>query len=441
MLNSLCRVCVKKKSDFCRNSIKSHETKMFQTKMFQTKVLQTFLFHCIMQARKNIRIVQCKESEVFMEKTPFIFGKSADNINFTNREEEISYLEANFKSQINTTIISPRRWGKTSLVAKVASNIQEQNKNIKVCMLDIFNVRNELDFYEYYAKEVLKATSSRWEEMADNAKMFLSHLLPKITISPDTQAEISFGIEWEAIKKNPDEILNLPEAIAKAKKINVIICVDEFQSISNFADSVDFQRKLRSHWQHHHNVGYCLYGSKRSMLLDIFSNASMPFYRFGDIMFLQKIKNDKWAEFIEKRFKDTGKKITLKQAGYLANLVDNHSYYVQQLAQQTWLRTKATCSEDIINESLYSIKNQLSLLFVGKVESMTSTQISFLKAVLNGETAFSSQENLKKYRMGTSSNVKRIKDALLSQEVIDVVDNKVEILDPIFKSWFKDEFL
>ena len=293
---------------------------------------------------------------------------------------------------------------------------------------------------EYYAKEVLKATSNRWEEMADNAKMFLSHLLPKITLSPDTQAEISFGVEWETIKKNPDEILNLPETIAKAKKISVIMCIDEFKSISNFADNVAFQRKLRSHWQHHHNVGYCLYGSKRTMLLDIFSNSSMPFYRFGDIMFLQKIENAKWAEFIEKRFNDTGKKITIEQAKHLANLVDNHSYYVQQLAQQAWLRTKKSCTEDIINESLYSIMNQLSLLFVGKIEAMTSTQVNFLKAVVNGETAFTSQDNLRKYRMGSSTNVKRIKDALVSQEVIDIMNKKVEILDPIFKLWLKEEY-
>ena len=397
------------------------------------------MFHCIIQA-KHTTAQLGEKSEVFMKKTPFIFGKSADNINFTNREEEISYLEANFKSQINTTIISPRRWGKTSLVAKVASNIQKQNKNIKVCMLDIFNVRSELDFYEYYAKEVLKATSSRWEDMAENAKMFLSHLLPKITISPDTQAEISFGIEWEAIKKNPDEILNLPEAIAKAKRINVMICVDEFQSISNFTDSVDFQRKLRSHWQHHHNVGYCLYGSKRSMLLDIFSNESMPFYRFGDIMFLQKIDNIKWGEFIQKRFDDTGKKITIEQAQYIAQLVDNHSYYVQQLAQQAWLRTKTSCNKAIIDEALQGIKNQLSLLFVSRVEAMASTQLNFLKAVINGETAFSSQESLRKYHMGSSANVKKIKNALISQEIIDILNQEVDILDPIFELWLKEDY-
>jgi len=375
-----------------------------------------------------------------MQQLPFIFGKSADTVNFTDREEETLRLEMNFKSLVNTTIISPRRWGKTSLVENVAEKIRIENPKIKVCMLDIFKVRSEAEFYEHFAKEIIKGTSNRWEEMVENAKTFLSHLLPKITFSPDSQAEISFGVNWESEKINPDEILNLPETIAKTKKINLIVCIDEFQSIGDFPESIAFQRKLRSHWQHHHNVGYCLYGSKRTMLLDIFSNVSMPFYKFGDIMFLQKITNTKWGEFINKRFEDTGKKITLQNAEYLASLVDNHSYYVQQLAQQAWLRTKTSCSISNIDDSLQSIKNQLSLLFVGQIESMTKTQINFLKAVINGETAFTSQKNLNRYRFGTSANLKRIKDALISREIIDVANQKVDILDPIFKLWLKEDF-
>ena len=375
-----------------------------------------------------------------MKKMPFIFGKSSDFVNFTDREEETLRLETNFKSLVNTTIISPRRWGKTSLVENVAEKIRTENKKIKVCVLDIFNVRSEAEFYEHFAKGVLKGTSSRWEEMVDNAKKFLSHLLPKVTFSPDSQAEISFGVGWETLQKNPDEILNLPETIAKEKKISVIVCIDEFQAIGDFSESVAVQRKLRSHWQHHHNVGYCLYGSKRTMLLDIFSNSSMPFYKFGDIMFLQKISNKNWGKFVKKRFEDTGKKITIDQAEYLAELVDNHSYYVQQLAQQAWLRTKTNCSKIIIYESFQSIKNQLSLLFVGQIETLTSTQINFLKAVLSGETAFTSQQNLKKYRLGSSANIIKIKNALISREIIDIQTKKVDILDPIFKLWLKEEF-
>jgi len=374
-----------------------------------------------------------------MKRMPFIFGKSTNFENFTDRDEETLRLIQNFESLVNTIIISPRRWGKTSLVENAAHRIMSENSNIKVCLLDIFNVRSEMEFYEHFAKEILKATASKWEEMAANAKEFLSQLVPKITFSPDTQAEISFGIGWEELQKSPNDILNLAENIAVSKKISIIVCIDEFQSIGEFPNSLAFQRKLRSHWQRHHNVAYCLYGSKRHMLLDIFSDAAMPFYKFGDIMFLQKINNVVWGEFIKKRFEDTDKKISLEQAEYLAQLVENHPYYVQQLAQQAWLRTKTSCSKAIIDDSLQGIKNQLSLLFVGQIEGMTATQVNFLRAVLNGETNFSSQEVLKNYRLGASSNLKKIKAALLSKEIIDIQGKKVDILDPVFKLWLVED--
>ncbi|MCL2041308.1 MAG: ATPase [Bacteroidales bacterium] len=374
-----------------------------------------------------------------MEVMPFIYGKMAETQNFTDREQECERLARNFHSLINTAIISPRRWGKSSLVKKVAAQTMSENKNLKVCLLDIFNVRSETEFYAYFAQALVKSTSNRWEEWFENAKVFLSRLLPKLTFLPDNETEISFGIEWKELQKNPDDIIDLAETIAKAKKIKIVVCIGEFQSIGNFDDPLAFQRKLRSHWQHHQNVAYCFYGSKRHILLDVFASSKMPFYKFGDLMFLEKIANKTWAKFIKKRFKDTGKSIATKDAGYLAELVENHSYYVQQLAQQAWLRTKDECSGAIIDDSLQSIKNQLSLLFVGLTETLTATQLYFLRAIIEGETVFG-QENLKKYRLGTSANVIRIKDALLSKEIIDITAKNIEIQDPVFKLWLKEEY-
>lgn len=374
-----------------------------------------------------------------MDTLPFIYGRTADSQNFTGREKEAKRLAQNFLSLINTTIASPRRWGKSSLVRRVAEQVMAERKDVIVCLLDIFNVRNESEFYAYFAQSLIKATSNRWEEWAKNAKTFLSRLLPKISFSADNQAEISFGVAWEELKKNPDEIINLAETIARAKGKKVVVCIDEFQSVGSFDDSLALQRKLRAHWQHHRRVAYCLYGSKRHMLLDIFSNPEMPFYKFGDIMFLEKIDNETWGKFIQKRFRETGKRISRKHAEYLAALVENHSYYVQQLAQQAWLRTKTVCSAAIINASLQSIKNQLSLLFVGMTETLTAMQLHFLQAIIDGETAFG-QENLRRYQLGTSANILRIKDALLSKEIIDIAAKKVEIQDPIFKLWLREEY-
>ena len=86
------------------------------------------------------------------------------------------------------------------------------------------------------------------------------------------------------------------------------------------------------------DVAYILYGSKKHMMLNIFGEYKSPFYKFGDIMFLPKISKADWQDYIVSRFRDTGKNIQSDIAGYIAQMVDNHPYYVQQLAQLSWLR-------------------------------------------------------------------------------------------------------
>ena len=144
-----------------------------------------------------------------MEKLPFVFGRVASYKEFTDREKEMNRLISNFNGLVNTIIISPRRWGKTSLVNRIADKLQSQKSNVKICRIDLFTARKEEDFYLTLTKEILKTTSSKWDDMLLNAKAFLSRLLPKITITPDMQQEISFGLEWEEIKRNPDQILDL----------------------------------------------------------------------------------------------------------------------------------------------------------------------------------------------------------------------------------------
>ncbi len=98
------------------------------------------------------------------------------------------------------------------------------------------------------------------------------------------------------------------------------------------------QKQLRSHWQKHQDVSYCLIGSKRHLLMHVFTSPSMPFYKFGDMMFIEKISTKDWEKYITERFHATGKEIEPEQSGRIALLVDNHPYYVQQLAQLCRLR-------------------------------------------------------------------------------------------------------
>jgi len=371
---------------------------------------------------------------------PFVYGKMAENEFFIDRENETKHLVDNFKSLVNTSLISPRRWGKTSLVNKALS-ILEKEKGYFMAQIDIFNCRTEEQFYKAYINAVLQASTSKLEEWVALMKRHIGSVGPKITLGEGSQSyEVSFGIDFKEVQYSVDEILDLPQRIAEEKGKRFVICIDEFQNVGEYAEPLAFQRKLRSHWQLHNSVCYCLYGSKRHMLLDIFGNYEMPFYKFGDMMFLEKIAETDWIPYIQGRFKKSGKQISASLASMIVRLVDAHPYYVQQLAHQVWLRTDVECSETIVLDAHESLIDQMKLLFSNLLDSLTPKQINFLHAVVDGVENFSSKEVLDKYELGTSANIKNLRKALLQRDLIDVLPgNKTELQDPIFGAWLKQQ--
>jgi len=372
--------------------------------------------------------------------TPFVFGKIASDKNFTNRKSETERLVSNFVSSVNTILISPRRWGKSSLVAKAAEISSKRNKTIRFCFIDLNNVRTEEQFYQQLATKVLNASATKTRILIDNARKFLGKFIPNITISPDPGTELKLGLDWKEVKKEPDDILNLAEKISIENNIKFVICIDEFQNISEFESPLDIQKKMRSHWQKHKNVSYCLYGSKRHMLMDVFTSPSMPFYKFGDIIFLSKISLDDWIPFIQKRFAESGKKIGNGEAGLIAELTDCHPYYVQQLAQQSWLRTETVCTKPIIEEAFHDLVLQLSMLFQNLTDGLNRTQLGLLKALTDNINQLSSQRTILDYQLGTSANVVKIKKTLINKEIIDFQGSDISFLDPLYKFWLKEYY-
>ena len=216
--------------------------------------------------------------------TPFIFGLPATDQHFIGREKETERLSLNLQNGVNTLLISPRRIGKTSLVKKVISD--NNSAKLRFVYLDTFPCRSEYDFYNAFAAAILKQTASHFEEWRENATNFLGRLIPKLSFSPDPEADLSISLGINQKTHTPDEILNLPQLIATKKDCRVVICIDEFQQIGEFPDALSVQKKMRSVWQHQDKVTYCLFGSKKHLMETLFQKRSYPFFKFGDLRFV-----------------------------------------------------------------------------------------------------------------------------------------------------------
>ena len=373
-----------------------------------------------------------------MENKPFIFGVATSGDNFTDREKETAHILQNFRHGVNTVIVSPRRWGKTSLVLKVCE--LAKSDKLKIVYLDIFACRSDSDFYNAFAAAVIKQTSTKLEEWLENVKSFFSRISPKISMGTDPMTDFSISFDLNPKSDDVDEILQLPEKIALKKGCNIMVCIDEFQQIAEFNDSTTFQKRLRTVWQLQKQVSYCLFGSKKHLMNELFEKQSLPFYKFGDAIYLQKIGTPYWVDYICSRFKTTGKNISRELAEKICLMVENHSSYVQQLAWLVWIHTDSDASESALKAAYQDLIDQNTTLFEKQTESLTTYQMNFLRAVINGvHDEFSSQEVLQKYKLGSSANVNIVKRALVKKELIEIEKRQVEIPDPVMKAWLKKE--
>jgi uncharacterized protein len=371
-------------------------------------------------------------------KSPFEFGSTVSDDSFTNRHLERKRLLVNLTSGINTILISPRRWGKSSLVEKVAKDISTKDKKIKLVFIDLFSISSEEAFLELYARSIIKASSSKAEDWIQTTKAAFKKLIPKIILNTDL-GDISLEIDKQEIKKHRDEILNLAEVIGVQKGVQFIVCVDEFQNIVHYDKDQSFEKAMRSYWQRHKNVSYCLYGSKRHMISDIFNDSSRAFYKFGDIIFLSKIERTEWVDFIVKRFNQTKKDFSTSQADKIANLAHDHSWYVQQIAHTVWLMTDNKVRERIIEEAFLSTLYSQRPFFQQTIENLSPTQINLLKAIYQNEYQLTSVSVMNKYALGTPNNVTKNLQKMIQEDIIDKSLDKYEFMDPVFWALFGKE--
>jgi hypothetical protein len=372
--------------------------------------------------------------------SPFIFGRKAIGDSFTDREKETERLLSNFRNRVNTVLISPRRWGKSSLVKKVGDIANSES--LKVIYIDAFSLRDANEFYTVLATEVIRSTSNTMETWVEQIRRFFSRLSPKFSFGNDPINSFELSFEVESVEKNYQEILDLPEKIAQDKNIRIVICIDEFQETATFSESALFHKRLRTVWQNHQHVTYCIYGSKQHMMSILFEKQSMPFYKFGENIHLPKIPLNDWVLYITNQFQQTGKSVSQSLAIKIAITVKCHSYYVQQLSHLVWQRTLNDADEAIFTDALDDLLSQNAMLYQRETELLSETQLNFMKALASGTiTGFSNKKNLEKFGLRSSANVSKLKKSLVEKEFIELQLNHAEFLDPAFELWFVREIL
>jgi hypothetical protein len=172
------------------------------------------------------------------------------------------------------------------------------------------------------------------------------------------------------------------------------------------------------------------------MMMDIFNSSSKPFYRFGQMMFLTKIAENEWVDFIVNAFRDTKKNISKMLAQELVQTVESHSWYVQQLAYFVWNLTEKEVNRDILQQAVEQVTGANLPLFQNECDALSASRLNLLRAIAKNEQQLTAVETMNRYNMGTPQNISKNLKMLQNEDIIEKTKDGFIFLDPVFKRWF-----
>ena len=371
---------------------------------------------------------------------PFIYGRLAEKESFIDRVEDRRELKNFLRHGINVILVSPRRWGKSSLVRTSMEELMQEESKTKVCFLDASTIHTEEEFYNKFASIVIQGVSSTLEQKLSDLVKFINRFTPSITIASDPMNSVEVNLKVNPVKESPENILQLPERIAEAKGIKIIVCIDEFQQLANLPKWKNLEAMLRAEWQLQHHTTYCLYGSKMHMMKDIFNKTNSPFFKFGQLMNLKRIAKEYWIPYIMSNFKKTGKTISESQAECLCERVKYNSWYVQQYCFFLWSHTDKEVTQELLDNQLQLVLDTNEDLFLTEMDELTPTQIGMLKAIASGEKHFNAKDVVETYGLGQPQSITRNKKVLVEKDLVEKHLQDFSFVDPVFELWLKREY-
>lgn len=265
---------------------------------------------------------------------PFHFGTVVSGDLFYDREADARNLHDLVAGGQNVVLYAPRRYGKSSLVLKVA---EDWKKDGFVCIyFDLMRVESLDEFLRAYADAAL-AAEGRTERGLRAILAALASLRPRLTVGDDGKPslELDFGRKGPTTK-SLEEVLALPEALSSARR-RIVVVFDEFQEIAALSRRVPAERIFRSAIQRQTRTRYVFLGSKTHLMRRMFNDRARPFYNAASTIVLGKPPEAESRAFLLARFREAGMPVPDIVADAIVRESGGVPYYVQAIALQTWL--------------------------------------------------------------------------------------------------------
>jgi hypothetical protein len=372
---------------------------------------------------------------------PFVYGEIVTAAAFADREEERERLGRDLASGQKIFLISPRRYGKSSLVRDVMRGLARQK--ILTVEVTVAASSSYIGFLESYAQALIAAETpvsrlTRWvSELMKTVK-------PEVRFDADPAGHARFALAFPSVRTARDtarvaaEVFALPARIAAARKQRLAIALDEFQAITSF-DGGTVENALRAAVQDQRQVGYVFSGSEPS-LMERMLGPRRPFYKAGPVMRLDKINPDDFATFIDERFRGSGIRPEEGLGEAIVDLAANVPYDVQRLAHETWDDVKdggtKTAGLDDLHATLTRLLGEQHMVFEESWQRLTLPQRAVLRALVIEEgRELMSADVRARHRLPGTSTIQAALAALLRQDIITKDGVRYVTVDSLYREW------
>jgi AAA+ ATPase superfamily predicted ATPase len=373
---------------------------------------------------------------------PFIYRAYQSKELFCDRQKELQKLIENALSGADTTLIAQRRIGKTGLIYRLFDEIKTEGIPLTPIYIDIFATRSLEDLVKVLSEAIL----SEFPEQTSIGKRFskfIRSLRPMISYDPLTSApQLQLTMQTQQEK---EQTLGQLLTFLDTQDTHVLLAIDEFQQIRNYPEN-NVEALLRTHIQRLNNVTFLFCGSKRHLMLDIFSSERNPFYRSTEFLALDKISADAYAEFIQQKFRQADIDIDTEAVNYILDWTRRHTYFTQRLCHTVFNMAEKSVNVDFVKQAAAGILQSDTIVFNQYQQILTAGQWDFLIAVAKeGEARqITSQKFLQKYKLGNASSVNRMVKSLIEKDLLneDTENGKpVYSLNDVFLSrWLASKY-
>jgi uncharacterized protein len=372
---------------------------------------------------------------------PFVYGEVVPAAAFVDRVDELDRLVRDLTSGQKVFLISPRRYGKSSLIRQALR--AASRSGALTAEITVSSYSSYLAFLEGYTRALLTMQTG-WEKARTWLRDAIGAARPEVRLEADSSGVMGIAVKFPTVRTDRDisrlaaDVFALPGRLSTLRARNLIIALDEFQAINGF-NGGSVEHTIRGAVQHQRSVGYVFAGSEPS-LMERMLGPKRPFYKAGPVMRLEKIPPELFAPFIESRFSKTGIKPESGVGMAIVDLAGNMPYDVQRLAHESWDDVRAAgkrrIAVDDLHHTLHRLLAEQETMFEAVWQRLTLAQRATLRAVVLAEGRELLSADLRvRYRLGGSSTVQAALQALIREDIISRDAGRYLVVDSLMREW------